>query len=289
MNLKVINIILNTGMKQYKLIKEYPGSLKLGSQVSLGNDSYMYWSLSIPREEVESYPEFWEEVKPKEYEILSFKDTDRRFLTTLRDNGYYVYIKVNPKDCPNGKGATLEEMFDKKENPFTVIHSIKRMSDGEVFTVGDKVVWDWTECDLDYLTIKKFYIEDDELLFDVEEDAAKGFNFFSNKSYFKYNMNFRKYVERKPILVTEDGVELYYPINAWFVNEKYQVKLIQVYNNKYEFNISYKYFSTNEAAEKYVFENKPCLSYNDVYMNFDMGYGEDKRLEKLVRRKLKGE
>ena len=90
---------------KYILKKEYPGSPKLGNIIdNLEND----W--------IENYPEFWEEVVvKKDYEILSVITNNNKFIE-----------KVYNQD------ATIE--------PYWKIHSVKRLSDGEIFTIGDKVV-----------------------------------------------------------------------------------------------------------------------------------------------------
>ncbi len=56
-------------MKTYKLIKEYPGSPKLGASVSISTNSKSYFfrnenkSIYVLIEHVENHPNFWEEVK----------------------------------------------------------------------------------------------------------------------------------------------------------------------------------------------------------------------------------
>lgn len=50
-------------MKKYKLIKEYPGSPGLGYITSSENLIRLY----------REYPEFWEEIVEKDYEILSWR------------------------------------------------------------------------------------------------------------------------------------------------------------------------------------------------------------------------
>ena len=88
---------------KYKLIKEYPGSPRLGNTIdNLEND----W--------IENYPEFWQEVVEKDYEILEVK-------------GKYGAISSYIEELDN-------DLKDK------TIFKIKRLSDGkeEIFTIGDK-------------------------------------------------------------------------------------------------------------------------------------------------------
>ena len=97
-------------MKKYKLIKQYPGSLKLGSiATSIGGDDL--WKGSIY---YDKYPEYWEEVVEveKDYEILRY------------------YSIENPSIGRTTCNSKLNDTYN--------IYSVKRLSDGEVFTIGDK-------------------------------------------------------------------------------------------------------------------------------------------------------
>jgi hypothetical protein len=108
-------------MRKFKLIKEYPASPKLGfivferhcgmyHNIETGN---MYGSQMI-----ENQPEYWEEVIEKDYEIIS-----------------YV-----AKDCDTiiVKGPKTVGIIGNMPEDYWKIHSVKRLSDGEVFTVGDR-------------------------------------------------------------------------------------------------------------------------------------------------------
>ena len=93
---------------KYILKKEYPGSPKLGNIIdNLEND----W--------IENYPEFWKLVVEKDYEILSLIE------------GKFIY------PCDKYGEDFINQLF----NTLGVsIHSVKRLSDGEIFTIGDKVI-----------------------------------------------------------------------------------------------------------------------------------------------------
>ena len=110
-------------MSKYKLIKIYPGSPKLGTIVEVDKDGWCCTSCNLNPQD---YPEFWEKVVEKDYEILSFKSNFYTFV--LDDDGYYSYNK-------NRERLSLSNL---EKNPLYTIHSVKRLSDGEVFTVGDK-------------------------------------------------------------------------------------------------------------------------------------------------------
>ena len=102
-------------MKKYKLIKKYPGSPEIGTIVRWNRGRY-YFNKSMNKAyllgQVESYPEFWEEVKEVE-----------------KDNFIYVSevsnIKVYPDkkywfiDCPIGYNQnTYGELINKKSIEF---------------------------------------------------------------------------------------------------------------------------------------------------------------------------
>src|SRR5699024_6507068 len=101
-------------MRKFKLVSKYPGSLELGNVVKevegygylnekLDENAYkIYPEAFIPKSYVEDQPEFWEEVE-KNYEI-----------TALNINLY------------------------ESDSIVTEIEEVKRLSDGEVFRVGDK-------------------------------------------------------------------------------------------------------------------------------------------------------
>lgn len=91
-------------MKRYKLIKEYPGSPDLG------------W---ISNNNWKGYPEFWEEVTEKDYEILLLKNKRG----TIIDFTNVI------------KPFTVEELYNnqfqlnsKYSSDEFIIHSVKRLS-----------------------------------------------------------------------------------------------------------------------------------------------------------------
>jgi len=79
-----------------------------------------------------------------EFQILAFQH--HQGFSTLRPNGNY-WISNDPNDhTPCGEiGATLDYMLNHWLNPNNLqpewikIYSVKRLSDGEIFTIGDTV------------------------------------------------------------------------------------------------------------------------------------------------------
>lgn len=113
-------------MKSYKLIKEYPGLLEKGCVATLGlhGSSGECYEVKEPnrniyrfdKETIENNPEFWEEIVEKDYEILSFRYTDTNNTNKWKKqkNGLFTYGLYS-------------------------VYAVKRLSDGEIFTVGDMV------------------------------------------------------------------------------------------------------------------------------------------------------
>ena len=204
---------------KYILKKEYPGSPKLGNIIdNLEND----W--------IENYPEFWKLVVEKNYEILSVITNNNKFIE-----------KVYNQD------ATIE--------PYWKIHSVKRLSDGEIFTIGDKVFSEYVN-----YTINKISIVNDKCMVSALYDTNN-----PNGSRLHYNLNNLKKA-KKPLFTTEDGVDI-------FEGDKYFIctaSLSNCINNEgivgkfFKPNPNYKYFSTKEKAEEYILYNKPCLSLEDL-------------------------
>lgn len=80
--------------------------------------------------------EFWEEVIEKDYEILSYISKLKNAIISSEDDW------INHGDWD--------------------IHSVKRLSDGEVFTVGDKLNQPEYECNNSCIT--SIYIEDNTIV-----------------------------------------------------------------------------------------------------------------------------
>jgi hypothetical protein len=191
----------------------------------------------------------WEEIKEKEWEITSF----------IGDNGH-IYHKANNLFTPSR--YTAEEMMDRTKCAMK-IHSVKRLSDGEVFTVGDYVVTaeDYENCKTRF-NINRFEIKDDKILVYQTSNQTHCIPYLSNIQKVK-----------KPLFTTEDGVQIFEGDTIFSVEHTYY-KIYDKIAGKYKSSnanhpVEYwynddKYFSTKEKAEEYILLNKPCLSINDV-------------------------
>lgn len=162
------------------------------------------------------------------------------------------------------------------------ITSVRRLSDGEVFTVGDEVrivskaVFGWDRNPIH--RIKYFALEDGGQLFiPCETDIPVcGNNLQSDayKSGIFYIDDIAKLPAAPPkpqvLFTTEDGVQIHqgYEGKIWRVFIKphsfemwkpYEIGMPQYINSAEE-----KYFSTEATAKEFCIMNKPCLSVNDI-------------------------
>jgi len=256
-------------MKKYILIKEYPGSPKLGTIVEgkfLGHyHDISMQTTSITSNSVENYSEFWEEVVEKDYEILSYIGKSTKNVLSAKLDPF-----VNNK---------LIEWEDKNLD----IHSVKRVSDGEVFTIGDFV---------NGRTISSFSINWMKIGFKVHcDDVGKG------------NINDGCFFElqdlkttKSPLFTTEDGVDIFESDKIYSIESslnEVDEKIAGIYkhsNTNHPVEHWYKddkYFSTKEKAEEYILNNKPCLSLKDIITTLDLDNITIKRITKITKTKIK--
>ena len=242
--------------KKYKLICEYPNSGKLGTiswiedngSVVLSNSGnilpYSNWPINYIL-----YPEFWEEIVEREYEIVSYKSNEF--------NNWSV-------------------------------NSIKRLSDGEIFTVGDKITGTKSVVELSkygnkYVTIESFKFE-------------KYLRIYITSYYIEINGeqttfgNMKKYIVKQPLFKTEDGLDIFEGDDIYWINSN-TLKLYEAKVSKNMTNASiFKNFLTKEKAEEYIVMNKPCLSIVDLQKIFGESSFDNTmkiiNLKELVKSKL---
>ena len=204
----------------------------------------------------------WEKVIEKDYEILSFKqNSEIEDLWEVVDTLCEKFArKSGQMFCTTP--YTLEEILN---NPLYSIYSIKRLSDGEIFTVGDvdnfgKI----TAFDIQCNTIVSMYYRKGD------------WQWLSSIKHLK-----------NPLFTTEDGVDIFEGDEYWKVlpNSNYGLHHLTCVDSDLQPSWT---FSTKEAAEEYVLMNKPCLSINDVSDTLNINkYGSwYKNLKKLVKSKL---
>lgn len=214
-----------------------------------------------------------EEVK-KDFEILKFIKGNNTYNVLedgnlLHDIPEYKNIKTNPS------ATHWTRAIERGYNT----HSVKRLSDGEVFQLGDSIS----------------HIINDKI------SKITKINLIRDKIYFstgiwesETGVILNNAVKAKPVLfVTEDGKEIREGDEYYYVLEPIN-NYIMGKNNCTKFGISLdrkgiKYFSVKEAAENYIILSKPCLSINDLKNTFPHlnKIGEDIiKLKQLVKNKL---
>jgi hypothetical protein len=222
-------------MKKYKLITTYPGSPSLGTLAWKDTTKHSgehitddKWKGKILSSDIFTYPEFWKEVQvEKNYEILQMRNLVCDIYT----------LDVN-------------EEIGKYESTHHKIHSIKRLSDDEIFTIGDNVThvnYTWDSC-----FIKEFIIKENNLKFDI----------IQNNNIASYDLKILKHT-KKPLFITKDGILIFKGDKYFQVGFKFNNIECEAYD-KNNFDKKLIIFSTKKAAEEYILMNKPCLSVNEI-------------------------
>lgn len=257
--------------KKYRLKKWYPSLSKampvgfiMHKNEKLCNYSNLQHNfIELSSDEVENNPEFWELIKEKEWEILSFKyDSEYPIIANIQSNGsYQSYLPMTQ----SSGGSTLNEMLMASR---WSIYSVKRLFDNEIFSVGNKIEHSYTDKFENKITktytIKKIYFLDTEnIRFYVDE----GLNFSLEK--------LKKYTP-KALFITKDGVEIFKGDTYWYMNKShFQLEKVigPIECNKAPINIDLLYFSTQKAAMNYIDLNKPKYSEKDIQSAmYDVGF-----------------
>lgn len=280
--------------KKYKLIKEYPGSPKKDfildeSWKCKYTGNHGTYTLNTMNFNPESYPDHWEEVIEKDYEILSLISTKSDKTIITYENGGGRYGENFFEHVYKLKDYWIE-CFTTNNNPWK-IYSVKRLSDGEKFTIDDDIIEQSEHSKIEY-----FEVRGDDLVLRINHQVTKG------SSTILISSNFKKRLT--PLFTTEDGVDIFegdkhYTIGGskglWEYEDKIFEHIAKIGTGQlHESNciqgdkIYWLKFSIKEKAEKYVIMNKPCLSLNDVLNTSLTFQSSDKRhLETLVKDKLK--
>lgn len=226
---------------KYKLIKEYPGSPKLGHVICCNDFTHN----GVDRHSCSDYPEFWEEVIEKDYEILSLK----------KNNNINTVVSFD---------IDINRLLKYTE---IKIHKVKRLSDGEVFTVGDKITGATYN---EPRNIISFNISNNKLW--IEQDHGSS----DLKDIKKL---------KQPLFTTEDGVDIYDEDEFYWLDKGLNIRN-SGYTTIYTNIPNTLYFSTKEKAEEHILMNKPCLSINDVLLSVDGALFLEKTLKEIVKQKL---
>jgi hypothetical protein len=210
-------------------------------------------------DKVENNPEWFkpkEQLLNKDYEIVSFLD-----------NAGGVLNYVNNKYRNNTNSIGLENCihFGLK------IHSVRRLSDGEVFSVGEN----------NGIEILEFFIKYNDMFAVISGIGLVNVIDIKNK---------------QKLFTTLDNVDIYKGQEVFCVTEKYNG--VDVHPEYYsQLNNHYKYFFSNRtSANQYIIDHKPCLSLNDLLDGWDENSLDlrsqyksapmYKRFEKIAKQKI---
>lgn len=181
-----------------------------------------------------------EEVNQKDYEIISFISNNG--IIKKWENGLFGihFGKFTEKN----QISKLEKpgFFNKK------IHSVKRLSDGEVFTVKDHVRP--KKCNPNNFIITGFTSDCNN-----EHMLALGGNG-------GISINKLKPV-KKPLFKTFDGVDIYEGDKVSYVNYLDTIMSDITFTKKSEKHDLFKWFSTQQAAQDYINSNKVLFTTED--------------------------
>lgn len=189
----------------------------------------------------------------KDYEILSFVAIDGSGLSNKKDNG-----KFSHNDYQGYWSET--SMIEDDEYK---IHSVKRLSDNQVFTLGDKYTH----------------------TFNPSVRVLERINLIRDKIYFSMNnesieqSQLANIIKCNPIFTTSDGVDVYegdefYAITS--IESNIVSKFTCTGNTRY--GVDYKRFSIRELAQKYLNSLKPKFKVGDFVMTQNYGV---KKVEKV--------
>jgi hypothetical protein len=257
-------------MKSYKLIKEYPGSNSLGTIITVSKETMYSKGFGYRNYDwvhVETHPEFWEEVIEKDYEIVAMGIAEGTILE-FKDG---VCVKRSDEFSPDST-ATLQSILNQQYHNDS-IHSVKRLSDGEVFTVGDCF-----DAGLGSRTIESIWLD---------KEGVLGFNHENGRTTnIKGIGSFYKAKKLQPVLfTTEDGVDIRKGDRYYFVDMNSSSVSFETAHVRSGISSERKYFSTYEKAERYLMRHKPCLSLDDILRYTKIDVSDIIILRNLVKQK----
>lgn len=182
--------------------------------------------------------------KPKEWEITAFYD---------KRNIQCIYPLVNGV-CKWSKDRADFLESDLLSDELMAIYSVKRLSDGQEFKIGN---WYKSKENSEKRQIKLITLVDEHIFF---HDTLSPIE--------ELDCRLEEAIKVEKLFTTEDGVDIYEGDKFCYIHPSYGYKMFDCVasaNTDYNINPNYtKKFSSKEALEEYILMNKPCLSVNDV-------------------------
>ena len=286
-------------MKKYKLIKQYPGSPELGAEVDFTGFKQL-------TQQAIDYPEFWQEVVEKDYEILISRVVTKEILSvkrlsdgevftigdrakTINSKGKHTVTQLGIRQKCTGRdgkggwnydgidriwidwedncGGNWLESTEKAKNPIFLTH------DGKDIFEGDKVWW-----------VRKDSTYYDSLI------SVPWMQFYSNlNAYFLTEEAALDYIEKNKVLfTTEDGVNIKEGDMYYFVDTDFSIHTMKAHSGAGQYS-ERKYFSTVEQAHEYVMQNVKALSIKDFWEITGMStsnFNKNTYMKDLVKKAL---
>ena len=203
--------------------------------------------------EVEKNPKFWKLIEIPDFQITSFRGIKGFCLGgsdgTFRSEGHPT----------NLSGVSLHSMLhegNSVDSGCFEIFSIVRVSDGEKFTLLDKIAPEPFVRGRKFTRIDKiYYNEHNQLSYSTNKGTAPcTFVFGQDTSHYK-----------SPILITEDRVELFEGDYYYRVLPNFTVTRATIKGRFIYAYLGAKLFSTEGAALNHVIYHKKMLSVKDVF------------------------
>jgi len=278
-------------MKKYKLIKTYPASPKLGfvvAQKPCGIYYNMETGIHYGSAILENYPEYWEEVIEKDYEILISRVVPQEILSVKRLSDGEVFTVGDLIKTPFSDAVRItrfqnpegNEYFIEIPTGFTRLSTIEKVKqpifftqDGKNFFIGD-TVW---------------YVNKENLYYDYAIVISQTSFNSSTHAYFLTRQEAEDYISRNKILfITEDGYGIKKDEVVYVVDGR--LNSIDMISNFVPKDYpSFKAFSNSKAAEDYIIQHKYTLSIEDFWEFVSWGgstIAKSKRLKRLVKERL---
>lgn len=214
----------------------------------------------IPKELVENSCD-WEEMIEKKYTILSFIGTlpSNNGLFMRGNDGNYRWESWNVD-----RFLTEDDMLGKNWQSNYKIHSVRWEPTGEIFTLGDTVKQTNFPSYPAIFVIKEMEIKHDYLIAYGEDRANSGLSLEVLTKQFP------------KLFTTEDGKDIYNRDRYCYLNPltDYISSVVTAQGQTAkEYDLpEYKYFSSKEAAETYLINNKKLFSVKDIEEMFDKQY-----------------
>lgn len=305
-------------MKKYKLIKEYPGSPKLGTEIekkTIYSDKWMFTRdcnlFPVTSGTPDDYPEFWEQVIELCVPIgTKFKHRGGNqiyFISKLEDNIVTVSwfknrcntLTYHLKNVNNWFKEGTWIIYEEKEYEIleiitnvqgrksnvqgysegyitsllncdqTKIHSIKRTSDGEIFTIGDRIKY------LDFV----FKLEKIEFEACPADKGTRKLSFIHDNNILGKWLDLQKIEKAKESLfITEDGIEIKDKDQLIYLVNPLNCAMVVIPFSQWD--ETRLIFAELSNAEEYIKLNKPMFSYMDILngykacINFNSLHGD---------------